>query len=237
VSRLRAIAKIRALHTLAKRTDREHEAAAAQAAADELARRYRLTADDTEERDLELMLHMLGVPGDSRRVWPLGLVLVLANFHRVACAVKGPDLYGVIDDPSREQDVLRACEAHRSLRLEVARQGGARRLYGLAFVHGLAEVLKDPYLAPGPGHEAQLGVAMVPSGFLNEASRAAMDEVSQHASAAAEDGAFFDRRHGTAHGQRVGERMLRERRGRTLDAATAQEARARLSEKKGPASP
>jgi len=217
VSRLRAIAKVRALHTLAKRTDREHEAAAAQAAADELARRYRLTSEDTEEREVERMLHMLGVPGDSRRVWPLGLVLVLANFYRVTCAVKGTDLYGVVEDPASEASVARACETHRSLRLEVARKGGARRVYGLSFVHGLAQVLEDPYVVPAGKPGEQLGAAMVAAGFSSEEARAAMDEVNLHAGAAAQDGAFYDAPQGMAHGRRVGERLLREKRGRTMD--------------------
>lgn len=236
MSRLRAIAKVRALHILAKRTDREHEAAAAQAAADELARRYRLTSEDTEEREVELMLHMLGVPGDSRRVWPLGLVLVLANFYRVTCSVKGTDLYGVVDDPTNEASVARACETHRSLRLEVARQGGARRVYGLAFVHGLAQTLEDPYVVPAdkrPGE--QLGAAMVAAGFSSEEARAAMDEVNLHASAAAQDGAWYDQPQGMAHGRRVGLRLLREREARTLDAESPRDlARAALSRKKNP---
>lgn len=226
MSRLRAIAKVRALHILAKRTDREHEAAAAQAAADELARRYRLTEDDTEERDVERMLHMLGVPGDSRRVWPLGLVLVLANFYRVACAVKGPDVYGIVDDATQDADVTRACETHRSLRLEVARQGGSGRVYGMAFVHGLAQVLEDPYVVvPEPKLGTQLSAAMVASGFSTEEARAAMDEVNRYAENAAQDGTFYDGPQGMAHGKRVGLRLLRERSGRTLDPSSNEHAR------------
>lgn len=213
-SRLRAIAKARALHILAKRTDKEHEAAAARAAAEELARRYRLTQDETAEVTVDTLLHMLGVPGDGKRVWPLGLLLVLTQFFGTTPKVRSVDSYGVVDDPDLEAKVRRTCELHRDLRLEVARQGGTRKAYGMAFVHGLATSLENPFVVTTTKSEARDTVvtAIVPADFASEEARIAWDEIGLHARDAYTDPhAQLEAARGYAHGQRVGTRLLRER--------------------------
>lgn len=217
-SRLRAIAKARALHVLARRTDKEHEAAAAKAAAEEIERRYRLTHEDTSAVEVDALLHMLGVPGDGRRVWPLGLLLVLTNHFGTTPKVKSVDSYGVVDDRTRESSVLRTCELHRDLRLEVARKGYASRLYGMGFVHGLASALEDPFvqkLEPTSSAETATGsAALVPADFASEEARAAWDEIGRQAAQAAprtpEDERDVQR--GFSHGQRVGNLLLRQKR-------------------------
>jgi hypothetical protein len=221
-SRLRAIARARALHALAKRTDHAHEAAAATAAAEEIARRYRLSqADTTAEETEDAYLFVLGVAGDTRRVWPLGLLLVLANFFRVTTAFKSTDVYGIVDDPLRKRETESTCNEHRALRLEVARQGGLGRLYGMSFVRGLALTLDDPYVTAPRDAEGKVVTAMLPASLHSEEARAAMEEIATHAASAVQDGAMFDAPRGLAHGQRVGRRLLRERGERSLESRNA----------------